>query len=464
MSNRFERTSDKKTVEKHLKILKDLLQQPDNKICADCKKRDPRWASANLGIFICLRCSGIHRSLGVHISKVRSVDLDTWTQDHIDNMLKWGNARANKYWEHSLGPNHTPDDSRMESFIRSKYEYKKFVMSGPIPEDPSVLDGSAKQQQQQQQKSAVTEQRGTIQQQQIPQAASAGVSVQPSYSQPQQGSIYGNSAAPFKSQQPVQQNSSVLNQQVQLQQQQQQFDLLGLNSFEPQQPRQQPAVQYQQPQQSFAPAQQQSNQVNNFMQSKPAANNNNSNFADFAGISFAAPPSVSAASGFGNNTQSFGNFGNQYSNSTTANNNSTSGFGNQLGMSAMNGQSTNGMQNKSTGDVKSNILSMYSSTHTSPNSQVSNNSAPVMGVGGGSSGGGNAFSSIDPFSQLGSFGNQSRAQQQTTQNNQQLFGQQQQQQQQQQQRPASFGQPSPSQQQAQSQGGNYNNQQWGDLI
>ncbi|KAI3639801.1 hypothetical protein MIR68_002115 [Amoeboaphelidium protococcarum] len=456
MSNRFERTSDKKTVERHLKILKDLLQQPDNKICADCKKRDPRWASANLGIFICLRCSGIHRSLGVHISKVRSVDLDTWTQDHIDNMLKWGNARANKYWEHSLGPNHTPDDSRMESFIRSKYEYKKFVMPGPIPEDPSVLDGPA-QQQQQQQRSAVTEQRGTIQQQQVPQAAAAaGGSVQPSYSQPQQGSVYGNSASSFNSQQPVQQNSAVQKQQVQ-QQQQQQFDLLGLNSFEPQQPRQ-PAVQYQLPQQSFAPAQQQSSQTNSFMHSKPAANNS-SNFADFAGISFAAPPSVGAASGFGNNTKSFGTFGNQQPNSTTTNNYSSSGFGNQLGMSAMNGQNSSGIQNKSTGDVKSNILSMYSSTHTSPNSQVSNNSAPVMGVGGGSSGGGNAFSSIDPFSQLGSFSSQSRSQQQqTAQNNQQLFGQQQQQQ-----RPASFGQPSPSQQ-AQSQGGNYNNQQWGDLI
>jgi len=147
MSNRFERTADKKTVERHQKILKDLLQRPENKICADCKKRDPRWASANLGIFICLRCSGIHRSLGVHISKVRSVDLDTWTQEHIDIMQKWGNARANKYWEHSLGPNHVPEESRVESFIRNKYEYKKYCMPGAIP-DPDTLDGAQAQQQQ----------------------------------------------------------------------------------------------------------------------------------------------------------------------------------------------------------------------------------------------------------------------------------------------------------------------------
>ncbi len=39
MSNRFERAADKKLNEKHQKILKDLLNRPENKICADCKKR-----------------------------------------------------------------------------------------------------------------------------------------------------------------------------------------------------------------------------------------------------------------------------------------------------------------------------------------------------------------------------------------------------------------------------------------
>ncbi|RHN42752.1 putative Arf GTPase activating protein [Medicago truncatula] len=50
--------------------LKDLLVQKDNRFCADCSAPDPKWASANIGVFVCLKCCGVHRSLGTHISKV----------------------------------------------------------------------------------------------------------------------------------------------------------------------------------------------------------------------------------------------------------------------------------------------------------------------------------------------------------------------------------------------------------
>ncbi|OKL56144.1 hypothetical protein UA08_08416 [Talaromyces atroroseus] len=99
---------------------------------------DPRWASWNLGIFICIRCSGIHRGMGTHISRVKSVDLDAWTDEQLQSVLKWGNSRANKYWEAKLAPNHVPSESKIENFIRTKYESKRWVMDGPMP-DPSTL-------------------------------------------------------------------------------------------------------------------------------------------------------------------------------------------------------------------------------------------------------------------------------------------------------------------------------------
>jgi hypothetical protein len=47
-------------------------------------------------VLTCSRCSGIHRGMGTHISRVKSVDLDSWTDEQLQSMIKWGNARANK--------------------------------------------------------------------------------------------------------------------------------------------------------------------------------------------------------------------------------------------------------------------------------------------------------------------------------------------------------------------------------
>ena len=78
--------------------LKSLVKLESNKSCADCKRnKHPRWASWNLGVFVCIRCSGIHRGMGTHISRVKSVDLDSWTDEQTQSMLRWGNARANRY-------------------------------------------------------------------------------------------------------------------------------------------------------------------------------------------------------------------------------------------------------------------------------------------------------------------------------------------------------------------------------
>ncbi|GKV15878.1 hypothetical protein SLEP1_g26618 [Rubroshorea leprosula] len=119
---------------KHRKILEGLLKLPENKECADCKAKGPRWASVNLGIFICMQCSGIHRSLGVHISKVRSATLDTWLPEQVAFIQSMGNEKANSYWEAELPPNY--DRVGIENFIRAKYEEKRWVPKDGIPKSP----------------------------------------------------------------------------------------------------------------------------------------------------------------------------------------------------------------------------------------------------------------------------------------------------------------------------------------
>lgn len=79
--------------------------------------------------------------MGTHISKVKSVDLDVWTPEQMASIQKWGNERANLYWEAHLKAGHQPPDHKMESFIRSKYESRRWAMEGPPPSDPSALGG-----------------------------------------------------------------------------------------------------------------------------------------------------------------------------------------------------------------------------------------------------------------------------------------------------------------------------------
>uniref|UniRef100_A0A8C7LYL7 Arf-GAP with coiled-coil, ANK repeat and PH domain-containing protein n=1 Tax=Oncorhynchus mykiss TaxID=8022 RepID=A0A8C7LYL7_ONCMY len=105
-----------------------------NACCCDCGQPDPRWASINLGITLCIQCSGIHRSLGVHFSKVRSLTLDSWEPELLKLMCELGNGVINQIYEarrEELGARKPrPADPRqeIEAYIRAKYVDRHFVL------------------------------------------------------------------------------------------------------------------------------------------------------------------------------------------------------------------------------------------------------------------------------------------------------------------------------------------------
>ncbi|KAG9439133.1 hypothetical protein H6P81_019298 [Aristolochia fimbriata] len=117
----------------NVRRLRELVLKNENRLCADCGAPDPKWASANIGVFLCLKCCGVHRSLGTHISKVLSVTLDEWSDDEIDAMFEvGGNTSANAIYEAYIPRGFLkpgPDSSHAErmKFIRSKYELQEFL-------------------------------------------------------------------------------------------------------------------------------------------------------------------------------------------------------------------------------------------------------------------------------------------------------------------------------------------------
>uniref|UniRef100_H2ZKC5 ArfGAP with coiled-coil, ankyrin repeat and PH domains 2 n=1 Tax=Ciona savignyi TaxID=51511 RepID=H2ZKC5_CIOSA len=116
-------------------IITKIYRIPGNKTCADCGKAEPRWASISLGVTLCIECSGVHRSLGVHVSKVRSLTLDQWEPEVVKIMFKLGNNHVNEIYTANATPGDhikpgCSDDHRM-AYIRAKYVDRKFAMSLP---------------------------------------------------------------------------------------------------------------------------------------------------------------------------------------------------------------------------------------------------------------------------------------------------------------------------------------------
>ncbi|KNC80625.1 hypothetical protein SARC_07016 [Sphaeroforma arctica JP610] len=145
--NSSKQSAIKYSQEESTVILDEIKSQQSRKgdnYCADCQARDPRWAVSNIGIFVCIRCSGVHRSIGTHISKVRSINMDRWTEEQLNCMqYSGGNDAVNARYEATLDPGFTrpQTDYDAEIFIREKYVQRKFFVSPKIDtveKDPPV--------------------------------------------------------------------------------------------------------------------------------------------------------------------------------------------------------------------------------------------------------------------------------------------------------------------------------------
>ena len=97
--------------------INDIVQAEGNSVCIDCGDQKPKWASMNNGVFLCLKCAGVHRSFGMSISLIRSLQIDSWTENQLLYLTKGGNNNFNKNLTEF---NIDPSSASLEVKYRSK--------------------------------------------------------------------------------------------------------------------------------------------------------------------------------------------------------------------------------------------------------------------------------------------------------------------------------------------------------